>query len=146
MILSERRPVGVIKAELLEKNFKKVMIVACNGCARFCETGGEAYLNELSERLIQDGFEIKKKLVPMLCDVDMIKKVISRQEVEDVDCIITLGCVAGEYAIRKLFPDKPIIEGADTIGMAIRDERGDIFLVKDLRESLEDMRRKILKY
>ncbi len=145
MILSERKPFGVIKAELEERGFKKVAVLACNGCARFCETGGQKYLDELGDRLENEGFTVIKKLVPMLCDIDMIKREITKEDIESADCIISLGCLAGEYAIKKLFPEKTIVEGVDTIGLAIRDEEGNIFLVKDLRDELEEVKEKILK-
>ncbi|OYT41382.1 MAG: hypothetical protein B6U78_03040 [Candidatus Aenigmarchaeota archaeon ex4484_224] len=144
MILTERKPFGVIKGILEENGFKKIAILACNGCARFCETGGESYLNELAKRLEENGFEVKiKKLIPLLCDIDLIKREVSEEEIKEVDCIIPLACIAGIYATKKLFPNKKIIEAIDTIGIAIRDERGDIFLVKDLREEIEEIRKEI---
>ncbi len=35
---------------------KKVGIVSCNSCARACETGGKEKMEELAQRLKQDGF------------------------------------------------------------------------------------------
>jgi len=137
MIVSERKPFGVIKGILQENGFQKIAILACNGCAKFCETGGREYLDELAKRLKESGFKVViKKLIPVLCNVDMIRKEVSEKEVEEVDCIIPVACIAGAYAIKRAFPNKKIVEANDTIGIGIRDEKGGIFLVKDLRKGV----------
>ena len=73
----------------------------------------------------------------------MIKKEVSEKEIKEADCIISLSCIAGAFAVKKLFPNKKIVEGNDTIGIAIRDEKGDIFLVKDLRKDFEEIRKSL---
>jgi len=130
MIITENKPFGLIKSILEEKGFKKIAVLSCNACAKICETGGEKQLKELVNKLRENGFSVVyEKLVPILCDIDMIKKEVS-SEINNADAILLLGCVAGTFAIRKVFSDKEVIEAVDTIGIGARDEKGDIYLVR----------------
>ena len=73
MIITNNKPYGVIKGML--KKRKKTGIIACNSCARACETGGKDKMEELAERLKIDGFDIvQTNLIPMACNVDLVKK------------------------------------------------------------------------
>ena len=73
MIVTTSRPYGVIKGLL--KKWKKIGIVACNSCARACETGGKKCMEELAEKLRRDGYNlIEEDVVPMACNVDMARK------------------------------------------------------------------------
>ena len=60
MIVTSCKPYGIIKGML--KKWKKTGVIACNSCARACETGGRARMEELSERLMSDGFNIVEKV------------------------------------------------------------------------------------
>ena len=73
MIVTNSRPYGVVRGML--KKWKKIGIVSCNSCARICETGGRAKMEELAERLKKDGFEVvDMELVPMCCAIDAVKR------------------------------------------------------------------------
>lgn len=73
MIIRSCKPYGVIRG-LLNKG-EKIGVVACNSCARACETGGRAKMEEVAERLKEDGFEVvDKDLIPMCCNLDFGKE------------------------------------------------------------------------
>ncbi len=132
MIVTDRKPLGVIKAQLEEINAKRIAVIACNACARICGTGGDKGLEEVSEALKKEGFNIAyKNVIPIMCDIDMIKKQINLEG--DIDAIVSLGCAAGSFSLRKVFQDIPVIDGLDTIGVGARDEKGDIYVVKEVK-------------
>ena len=56
MIVTSMKPYGMIRGSI--RKWKKVGLIACNSCARICETGGKKSLDELSERLKKDGFDV----------------------------------------------------------------------------------------
>lgn len=124
MIITEAKPYGMIKAEL--KKTDRIGIIACNSCARMCETGGEKAMKELAERLKKDGFNVvDTDLIGIACDFDQLKK----QEMLG-DVTIVLACDAGVYNLKKLFPERKIIPAIETIGLGAWDEKGNINLVR----------------
>lgn len=125
MIVTSMKPYPVIKGML--KKWKKIGIVACNMCARVCETGGKKKLDELAERLKTDGFEVVDvELVPMTCNFDVVKKPEYKGDV-----LIVLGCDCGVFTLQTLFPTKIIVPATNTIGIGARDgSEGSIFVMK----------------
>jgi hypothetical protein len=124
MIVTSCKPYGVVKGML--KKWKKIGIVSCNSCARVCETGGKEKMEELAQRLKQDGFDVVDlELVPMACAVDAVKK-----PEYHADYLIALACDSGVCTLQSLFPDKIVVPANDTIGLGARVVQGNIFLMK----------------
>jgi hypothetical protein len=124
LIITNSKPYGVIRGEL--KKWKKTGIVACNSCARACETGGREKMEELAERLKKDEFNvIETHLVPMACNIDLARK----PEYES-DELVILACDSGVATYQMLFLEKKIIPGLNTIGIGARDGEGNLFLMK----------------
>ena len=68
MIITSSKPYGVIRGSL--RKWKKIGLIACNSCARVCETGGQKKLEEISERLKKDGFNVVgADVVPLVCKI-----------------------------------------------------------------------------
>ena len=73
MIITSGKPYGVIVG-LLHRE-EKIGIVSCNSCARACETGGRKKMDEISDRLRKDGFNVvDEDLIPMACNLDLVRK------------------------------------------------------------------------
>jgi len=124
MIVTYRKPYGIVKGML--KKYKKIGIISCNSCARICETGGQERMDELTERLKKDGYDVVgSDLVPMACNLDAVK----RREYTG-DSLVVLACDSGVFTVQSLFPNKTVIAGLDTIGLGARDSEGNIFLMK----------------
>ncbi len=124
MIVTYRKPYGIVKGLL--KKYKKIGIISCNSCARFCETGGQERMDELAERLKKDGYNVVGlNLVPMACNLDAVKR---HEYVGDL--LVVLACDSGVFTVQSLFPNKTVIAGLDTIGLGARDSEGNIFLMK----------------
>jgi hypothetical protein len=123
MIVTSIKPYGIIKGML--KKWKKCGIISCNSCARACETGGRKKMEELGERLKNDGYEVvDMNLVPMACNVDLVKK----PEYEG-DVLVILACDSGVFTYQTLFPSKTIVPALNSHGLGARDSQGNIFLM-----------------
>lgn len=126
MIVTNSKPYGIIRGSL--RKWKKIGVVACNSCARACETGGREKLDALAERLRKDGFNVTDvHLVPMTCNIDLVKKPEYTS-----DELVILACDSGVATYQMLFTDKKIIPGLNTIGIGARDSEGNIFLMKPI--------------
>jgi hypothetical protein len=124
MIVTYSKPYDVIKAEL--KKWKKIGIISCNSCARICETGGRKKLEEMAERLKNDGYEVvDTELVPMACMIDLVKK-----HDYQADILLMLTCDSGVSTAQSLFPNKWVVPANDTIGLGAQDREGNIFIMK----------------
>ena len=109
---------------------KKVGVVACNSCARACETGGKDAMNKLVERLRSDGFEVEgEHVVPMACNVDLAKKPDYQ-----ADVLVMLGCDSALNTFKELFPKKKMISGLITVGIGARDSKSGLFIMKSFVE------------
>jgi hypothetical protein len=126
MIVTSAKPYGVVKSML--KKWKKIGIVACNSCARVCETGGKEKMEEMAERLKQDGFEVvDMQLVPMACAIDAV----ARPNYQ-ADMLVSMACDSGLCTLQMLFPSKVVVPANDTIGIGARDGQGNIFVMKKI--------------
>ena len=124
MIVTNSRPYGVVKGML--KKWKKIGIISCNSCARVCETGGRKKLEEMSERLKNDGFKVvDTELVPMACMIDLLKK-----HDYQADILLILACDSGVCTAQSLYPTKIVVPANDTVGLGAQDREGNIFIMK----------------
>jgi hypothetical protein len=126
MIVTNARPYAVLKGML--KKWKKIGVVACNSCARACETGGKKAMNELAERLRSDGFDVvDEDVVPMACNLDLVKKGDYKG-----DIIVIMACDSGLATFQALYRTKRIISANKTVGLGSRDRNGNIFITEKI--------------
>jgi hypothetical protein len=86
LIITYSKPYGLVKGML--KKWKKIGVVSCNSCARACETGGKEKMEEIANRLKQDGFEVvDTELLPMACNIEAAKK-----PAYQADYLVALAC------------------------------------------------------
>ena len=124
MIITSTKPYGVIEGWLQKGD--KIGVVACNSCARICETGGRISMDEMADRLRDDGFSVvDEDLLPMCCNLDTVSKAEYDGEV-----LIILACDAGVYTLQKLYPDKKVIAALNTIGLGARGASGVIYMMR----------------
>lgn len=120
------KPFGVVKGMLRKR--KKIGIIACNSCARACETGGREKMDEIAGRLENEGFEVvQKELVPMACNIDLAKK----PEIV-ADELVVLACDGALMTLQMLFPSKKPIPALNTLGLGARDNQGNILIMKQI--------------
>jgi len=124
MIITSTKPYGVIEGWLQEGD--KIGVVSCNSCARICETGGRISMDEMADRLRDDGFSVvDEDLLPMCCALDTVSKAEY-----DGDVLIVLACDAGVYTLQKLYPEKKVIAALNTIGLGARGASGVIYMMR----------------
>jgi hypothetical protein len=127
MIVTISNPYGLIKGQL--KKWKKIGVIACNTCARICETGGKEAMEKLVTRLRADGFEVvDEDVIPMTCNLDMAEKGDYQG-----DILIILGCDSGFATFQALYPNKRIVNGNKTVGLGSRDRNGNIFVTEEIK-------------
>ena len=127
MIITCSYPYDIIKAKL--KKWRKIGIVACNSCAKACETGGKEAMEKLAERLRADDFEvIEEQVVPMACMIDLAKKYDYQ-----ADVLIMLACKSGLITFQEIFPKITIIPGTVTVGIGARGKNG-LYIMKSFLE------------
>ena len=125
MIITYSKTYESIKSQLCKED--KIEIAACNACAKICETGGQDKMNELAEKLEKDGFNVvDKTLIPRACSIDMARGLKHKKDV-----LIILACDAGVYVLKKLFPEKKVINALNTIGLGTKDDKGKICTVRE---------------
>jgi len=124
MIVTSCKPYGIIKGML--KKWKKTGVIACNVCARVCETGGKEKMEELAERLKVDGYNVvDTALIPMACNLDLAKKPDLTSDV-----LVVLACDSGVFTFAKIYPSKKVVAANNTLGVGARDGQGNIYLMK----------------
>jgi len=127
MIITETKPFGMIKAEL--KKDDKISIIACNMCARMCETGGKIGLEQMKEKLKNTGYSVVDEfLLAPVCDKSVVKTAKPKGNV-----IISLACDSGTSTIKEVFKDKRIVSALNTHGLGAFDEHGNIFMIREFK-------------
>jgi len=124
MILTKLVPYNKIRRQLNKKD--KIGIVSCNSCARMCGTGGEKELKILGNKLKKDGYNVvDMDLIGAPCMMNQLKK----EELHG-DTTIVLACESAVYNLKKIFPNKKIISGLITLGLAALDKKNKPKLIK----------------
>lgn len=126
MIVTQSRPYEDIKAELDKE--KTIGIVSCNTCVRFCQTGGRDVMEELSQKLKEDGFKVvDTDLIGAPC---MFQELMANQLRAEIT--IVLACKSGFHNLHQAFPNKKLVEGLKTIGLGAIDKNGKVGVVAAL--------------
>jgi ferredoxin len=100
MLFTQSKPIEEI-LEALGKE-KNIFLLACNGCAESCETGGEKGLSAMKENLEKAGKKITGTcLVDFLCNKMLVTMRLSREmdKIQSADSIAVLTCGIGVQAV-----------------------------------------------
>jgi len=99
MLVSELKPWEEILGYLDGES--KVFIVGCKGCAEVCQTGGEAQVLEMKQKLEQQGKTVTGyTVVDFLCDRALVKLRLRalEEEVMAADSLLVMTCGVGVQA------------------------------------------------
>ncbi|MBC7120911.1 MAG: methylenetetrahydrofolate reductase C-terminal domain-containing protein [Candidatus Methanosuratus sp.] len=112
MIITKKKPFESLNESL--KPFKRVFIIGCGTCSTVCQTGGEAQVKEMAERISEKcaGYTV----VESPCDMRVLRRDLApkRAEVNSADAILSLCCGAGAQSAAD-FTGKAIVPGLDTL-------------------------------
>jgi ferredoxin len=102
--------------------------MGCGTCVTVCLAGGSREAAELavslrmSTKLEGDAKEVVDSTVQRQCEWEYLDEV--REEIENADAIVSLGCGIGVQAIAERFPDAWVVPGLDTSFLGLPVEQG----------------------
>ncbi len=117
MIYTENKPMDEILDSLGDE--KKIFLLACNGCADVCETGGEKALWAMKADLEKAGKNVSgTALVDFLCNKLLVATRLAREadSLKEADSILVLSCGVGVQAVSKVV-DKVVHPAANTVSL-----------------------------
>lgn len=123
MVITKARTYEEIKAQL--KKSDKIWVMSCNSCVRFIGTGGEEKMKQLAQKLKADGFQVTGTT---LFGVACLKEIV--REKINPDTIVMLSCDAGIFNINLALKPKKMVCALVTLGIGVRDLKGNYTLVK----------------
>ncbi len=126
MIVAEQKPLEEIRG--LIGDARDVLVLGCGTCVTVCHAGGSREAAELavslrmSTKLEGDAKEVVDSTVQRQCEWEYLDEV--REEIENADAIVSLGCGIGVQAIAERFPDAWVVPGLDTSFLGLPVEQG----------------------
>jgi len=98
---------------------KRTFLLACNGCAESCGTGGQKALDALKADLEKAGKEIAGTcVVDFLCNKVLVASRLSQvtDSIRQADSMVVLTCGIGVQAVSKII-DKPVHPADNTVSL-----------------------------
>jgi hypothetical protein len=106
---------------------QKVVTMGCGGCATFYGTGDKKAINEMAEKLTNEGKEVTKIILPLgisACEIDMSSAFLekNRKAIENCDAVLVMSCgdgvqVVTEYIDNKMGLVKATYPANDALGL-----------------------------
>ena len=117
MLFTQNKPTEEVLASLGEE--KNIFLLACNGCAEVCETGGEKALSAIKVELEKAGKNAASTvLVDFLCNKVLVATRLAREmdNIKQADSILVLSCGVGVQAVSKVV-NKVVHPAANTVSL-----------------------------
>jgi hypothetical protein len=117
MLFTKNKPMEEILESLGSE--EAVFLLACNGCAESCGTGGQSGLSNMKAELEKTGRNVTAtSLVDFLCNKMLVATRLSRQmqDIDKADSILVLTCGIGVQAVSKVI-NKVVHPADDTISL-----------------------------
>ena len=127
MNAQEQKPFEEVLEYLNGKN--KITIMGCGGCATIFHTGGIKEVDEMAEKLSQNGKQITGKIglpfAVFACYIPMSSMFLKehQKEIEECDALLMMACGDGLQAVREYLEEemnisKPMYPSNDALGFA----------------------------
>jgi len=108
---------------------RRIVLMGCGGCATIFHTGGPKEIDEMAERLVNEGKEvigrIKLPFAVFACYLPMSSMFLKehRAEIEECDAILMQSCGDGLQAVRGYLEEelgivKPVYPSNDALGFS----------------------------
>jgi len=117
MIYTQNKPIDEVLESLASE--KNIFLLACNGCAEVCETGGQKALSEMKAELEKAGKNVAgEALVDFLCNKLLVatRLATERDKLKQANSILALTCGVGVQAVAKVV-DMVVHPGANTVSL-----------------------------
>lgn len=117
MLFTQDKPIDeILESVAGEKN---IYLLACNGCAEVCKTGGQEALSAMKVELEKAGKSITGVcLVDFLCNKLLVATRLAREmdKIEQADSMLILSCGIGVQAVARVV-DKTVHPAANTVSL-----------------------------
>jgi methylenetetrahydrofolate reductase (NADPH) len=127
LIIVQQKPLEKIFD--MTEEFKRLLIVGCNGCAAIVQAGGEKQaevlkaLLEMQRKLKgKNGSKIKAISILRQCDRQIAESSL-HPLIGDYDAVVSLACGVGVQTLADLYPNRIIIPANDTKFMGMHDTK-----------------------
>lgn len=126
MIIAEQKPLEEIKGLIGDAH--KVLVVGCGTCVTVCFAGGEkeagilATSLRMTSKIDGQAKEVEHVTVQRQCEWEYIDPL--REQIEDVDLVLSLGCGIGVQALAERYPKSIVVPGLNTTFMGMPTEQG----------------------
>jgi len=103
MLFTQNKPIDEVLESLGAES--KIFLLACNGCAEVCETGGEKALSAMKAELVKAGKNLTgTALVDFLCNKVLVAAKLSQvmDKIKEADSILVLTCGVGVQVVSKV--------------------------------------------
>lgn len=126
MIVAEQKPLEEIKD--LVADAEKVLVVGCGTCVTVCFAGGEkeagvlATSLRMASKLDGNAKDVSHVTVQRQCEWEYIDPL--KEQIDDADTVLSIGCGIGVQAIAERFPDAVVVPGLNTTFMGLPSEQG----------------------
>ncbi|MHC4528844.1 MAG: methylenetetrahydrofolate reductase C-terminal domain-containing protein, partial [Planctomycetota bacterium] len=117
MLFTTDKPLDEVLESLVDEN--NIFLLACNGCAETCQTGGQEALTAMQTQVEGAGKKVAGTcLVDFLCNKLLVAARISQQmeQIKQADSILALTCGIGVQAVAKIVT-KPVRPAANTVSL-----------------------------
>ena len=117
MLFTKNKPLDEVLESLGEE--KNIFLLACNGCAEACETGGQEALSAMESEVKKAGRNVTGTcLVDFLCNKILVVTRLSREleNIQKADSILVLTCGIGVQAVSKVV-NKVVHPADDTVSL-----------------------------
>jgi hypothetical protein len=131
LIIVQQKPLHEVFE--MTKDFKRLLILGCDGCASIIEVGGERQA-KISKSLL----EMKRKLegedqpvgkatsILRQCDPQIATTALDSL-IEEYDAVVSLSCGVGVQTLAALYRGKPVIPAINTHFMGMHDMKAERF-------------------
>jgi len=117
MIFTQNKPTSEVLQSLGQE--RHIFLLACNGCAEVCQTGGEKALSMMKAELEKAGKNVAGEvLVDFLCNKLLVATRLAHEAdtLKKADSILALTCGIGVQAVSNVV-DKVVHPGANTVSL-----------------------------
>jgi hypothetical protein len=117
MLFTKTKPIEEVLESLGQEN--NIFLLACNGCAEACGTGGTKGLSMMEAELEKAGKKLTGTcLVDFLCNKVLVTTRLSREmeKIQQADSILVLTCGVGVQAVSKVV-SKVVHPADDTVSL-----------------------------
>jgi ferredoxin len=126
MIKAKSKPIEEIID--MVRDYRKLLIVGCDGCVTVCEAGGLKEVQVLASALrlyfTQAGqpTEIEEATLTRQCNREYLAEL--GDKVDHADAVLSLACGAGVQFLTEMYNTKVVFPGVDTCFIGVTEDRG----------------------